>query len=147
MKVILLENIEKLGGQGSIVEVKDGFARNYLIPQRKALEATASNISFFKTKEEREKRKEERERQKFLKVAQELSKLSLTIPSQVKQDEEIFGSVTPQMIVLALKNEGYQIGKEAIIIDEPIKRLGIYKIKVKLYQDVSAELKVWVVKK
>ncbi|HEC69475.1 MAG TPA: 50S ribosomal protein L9 [Candidatus Omnitrophica bacterium] len=147
MKIILLEDIEKLGSTGEIVEVKDGFARNYLLPQAKALEATPENILIFQRKKEKEERNKEKQRQKALEFAEELSKISLTVACPAKENEELFGSVTPQMIVSALKEEGYEIDKDKIKIEEPIKKLGIYKVKIEIYPEVMAEVKLWVVKK
>ncbi len=147
MKIILLEDIKKLGSKGTVVEVKEGFARNYLIPQAKALEATQKNLSLLKRKEEREKKLREKEKKKALELAEKISKLSLTLPCPAKDNEELFGSVTPQMIVSSLKEEGYEVSKDAILLEESIKKLGIYKIKVKLHPEVISEFKLWVVKK
>jgi len=147
MKIILLEDIKKLGSRGEVVEVKDGFARNYLFPQAKALEATSENILIFQKKKEKEERKKEKQRQKALEFAEVLSKISLTVACPAKENEELFGSVTPQMIASALKEEGYEIDKDKIKIEEPIKRLGIYKVKVEVHPEVMAEVKLWVVKK
>lgn len=147
MKVILLENINKLGQRGALVEVKEGFARNYLIPQGKALEATKENLSFFKRKEEKERRVKEKEKKQALELAEKISKLSLTLACPAKDNEELYGSVTPQMIVSLLKEEGYEVSKDAVILEETIKKLGIYKVKVELYPEVVSEFKLWVVKK
>ena len=147
MKIILLKDIERLGNKGKVLDVKDGFARNYLLPQGEALPATDENIRMLKLGEEKEKRSKERDKKTAQKLAEEISKVSLTIACQAQDNEELFGSVNVQMIASALKEEGYDIDKESIILPEPIKKLGIYHIRLRLSSDVDAEFKVWIVKK
>jgi large subunit ribosomal protein L9 len=147
MKVILIQDVAKLGEQGEILEVKDGFARNFLLPQGKALEATDDNIRFLKIREDKGKKIQAKETQAAQDLAEKLSRLSLTLPCEAKANEELFGSVSSSMIAAGLKDEGYEIDKEKIILTEPIKRLGIYNLKIHLSSSVCAEVKIWVVKK
>jgi large subunit ribosomal protein L9 len=147
MKVILIQDMAKLGEQGEILEVKDGFARNFLLPQGKALEATDDNIRFLKIREDKGKKTQAKETQAAQDLAEKLSRLSLTLPCEAKANEELFGSVSSSMIAAGLKDEGYEIDKEKIILTEPIKRLGIYNLKIHLSSSVCAEVKIWVVKK
>ena len=147
MRVILTSDIEKLGTKGKILEVKDGFARNFLLPQGYALEASKDNIRLLEVRQNKEKKLQEKQDKVAQDLADKLSKISLTLACEAKANEELFGSVTSSMIAAGLKEEGHDIDKERIILDEPIKRLGIYNVKVKLSAGVDAEVKIWVVKK
>jgi len=147
MKVILLKDIKKLGQAGDIVEVKRGYARNFLIPNALALGYTKDNLRLFQNRKKKEEAEREKARAKAQSLAAALSKLSLTIPQRVKNEEEIYGSVTKTMVAQALREEGYDIAEDRIVLDEPIKKLGIFTLKVNLFPDVVGEVKVWVVKK
>jgi large subunit ribosomal protein L9 len=146
MKLILRENHEKLGKVGDVVVVKDGYARNYLLPRKIAFFATEGSLKIL----EEEKKQKGLKSQKDLKIAQKLSseieKVSLTIPMQVGEDDKLYGSVTSQMIADSLKENGYDIDKRKIEIEEPIKVLGIYSVSVKLHPEVISKVKVWVVR-
>ncbi len=146
MKVILRRDHETLGKIGDLVDVKNGYARNFLLPRGIAYTALKGNI---KALEEEKKSVEKRNLQE-LKAAEslstELETVSVTIPVQVGEEDKIFGTVTTQMITDALKDKGYEIDKRKIEIEEPIKALGIYSVSVKLYQNVNAKIKVWVVR-
>ncbi len=146
MKVILLEDVDKLGSKGESVEVKNGFARNYLMPAGIAEEATEANLASWKLREKKESRLLKQQKLKDKETAKELSKVSVTISAKAKNEEELFGSVNSKMISEALQAENYQVLPEKIILPEPIKRLGIYKIKVKVSSEVETEIKLWVVK-
>jgi large subunit ribosomal protein L9 len=146
MKVILRQNFDGLGQIGQVVDVKSGYARNYLIPRKLAYPALQGNIKAL----EEEKKNLEKKRVHELAAAEtfatELEKISVTIPVQVGEEDKIFGSVTNQMIADALKEKGYEIDRRKIEIEEPIKSLGIYGIEIKLHPSVSAKIKVWVVR-
>lgn len=146
MKVILRRDHETLGKIGDLVDVKNGYARNFLLPRGIAYAALKGNI---KALEEEKKSVEKRNLQE-LKAAEslsaELETVSVTIPVQVGEEDKIFGTVTAQMIADALKDKGYDIDKRKIEIEEPIKSLGIYGVSVKVYQNVNAKIKVWVVR-
>jgi large subunit ribosomal protein L9 len=147
IKIILLKTVEKLGKEGEVVEVKPGFARNYLIPKKIALKATKEN---FKKIEEIKKKKEqllEKERREFLNLKEKLEKISLTITVEVKEGDEIYGTVSEVQILKALKDEGIELGKGKIVLPEPIKKLGVYNLKVNLHPQVEGNIRVWVVKK
>ena len=145
MKVILRQNFEQLGQLGDIVEVKDGYARNYLIPKKIAYPATAG---YLKTLEE-EKKQLARRQQKELRTAEnlatELGKVSLTIPMKVGEEGKLFGAVTAQMIADHLSEKGFQVDKRKIILEDQIKSEGVYDVEVKLHSSVTAKVKVWVV--
>lgn len=148
MKIILVKDVKNLGSEGDILEVKDGYARNYLLPHGFAIDASEKNIK----KVEEIKRQVALKREKLLKEAEtlqkKLNKISVTIEASAGEEEKLFGSVTAEDIALSLKNQhDIQIDKHQIKIEEPIKKLGIYKISIHLIGEINAELKVWVVQK
>jgi len=147
MEVILIRDIDRLGKSNSIVNVKDGFARNFLIPNKLAIPLTPENIK----KLEQDKQNKLLQSEKVKKLAQDqvksLSSLSLTIPVLTLEDDRLYGSITAQDIAAGLKDEGIEIDKNSIILAEPIKNLGIYEVAVKLHPEVTTTLKVWIVKK
>ncbi len=146
MKVILRENFESLGQIGDLIDVKDGFARNYLLPRKIAYSAIKGNIRSLEEDKRNLAKKKEQEIRAAETLGGELEKVSVTIPVQVGEEDKIFGSVTSQMISDALKEKGYDIDKRKIEIDETIKSLGIYSITIKLHSSVNAKIKVWVVR-
>lgn len=146
MKVILRQNMESLGQIGDVVEVKSGYARNYLIPRKYAYAALKGNIQALEVEKKHLEMKRSQEIQAAEKLSAEIEKVSISIPVQVGEEDKIFGSVTTQMIADALKEKGYEIDKRKIDIEEPIKSLGIYSINVKVHTSVSAKVKVWVVR-
>ncbi|MCX6136901.1 MAG: 50S ribosomal protein L9 [Ignavibacteriales bacterium] len=146
MKVILRKDFEGLGIIGDVVVVKDGYARNYLIPRNIAYRATTSSLRAL----EEEKKQHSRQELKLLKdaekLAAEIEKVSLTIPMKVGEDDKLFGSVTSQMIADALAEKGFTIDKRHIELEEPIRTLGIFEIPVKIHSKTAAKAKVWVVR-
>lgn len=146
MKVILRKDYESLGKIGAVVEVKPGFARNYLFPNGIAYSALKGNLKALEEEKKVHVKKEQQELVKCEKLGAELEKVSVTIPVQVGEEDKIFGTVTNQMIADALTEKGYEIDKRKIEIEEPIKSLGIYGVNIKLHSAVSAKIKVWVVR-
>jgi large subunit ribosomal protein L9 len=147
VKVILKDDIKNLGACGDIIEVKGGYARNYLIPNNLA---TAATTGYLKSINEIKKQKELRDnkrRRDAEKLKDKLEKISITAEVQVGEEEKVFGSVTSANIVVLLKTQGFEIDKRLIHLEEPIKALGIYTIPIKLEKDVIANIKLWVVKK
>ncbi len=146
MKVILRQDFESLGKIGQVVDVKPGYARNYLFPRGLAYAALKGNINAL----EEEKKSVEKRNLQALKAAEvlaaELETVSVTISVQVGEEDKIFGTVTTQMIADALKEKGHDIDKRKIEIEEPIKALGIYGVSLKIHQNVNAKIKVWVVR-
>jgi large subunit ribosomal protein L9 len=146
MKVILRQDFETLGKIGQVVDVKNGYARNFLFPRGIAYAALKGNV---KALEEEKKSAEKRNLQEVKAaelLAAKLETVSVTIPVQVGEEDKIFGTVTTQMIADALKEKGYDIDKRKIEIEEPIKSLGIYGVSLKLHPSVNAKIKVWVVR-
>jgi len=146
MKVILRKDHDKLGTTGSVVDVKDGFARNYLIPRDLAFPASKGNMRSLQEEQKQAGRRGEKEKKSSEKIAAELEKVSVTLQVKVGEDEKLFGAVTSQMIAEALAEKQVNIDKRQIELEEPIKALGIYDVPVKLQQGVTAKVKVWVVR-
>ena len=146
MKVILRKNFEQLGQIGEIVDVKDGYSRNFLIPRQIAYPAHSGNLRVLEEEKKQLANKEAKDLEIANTLATELEKVSVTIPMKVGEDDKIFGSVTSKMIADALKDKGYDIDHRKIEIDDPIKSLGIYSVNVKLFHDVISVVKTWVVR-
>ncbi len=146
MKVILRKDIETLGNIGDIVDVKEGYARNFLIPRKIAYTALSGNLRALEDEKKSIARKSEKELNAAENVSTKLEKVSVTIPVQVGEEDKIFGSVTTQMIAEALKEKDFDIDKRKIEIEESIKTLGIYNVNVKLHSNINASIKVWVVR-
>ncbi|OGQ40206.1 MAG: 50S ribosomal protein L9 [Deltaproteobacteria bacterium RIFCSPLOWO2_01_44_7] len=146
MEVILKEDVKTLGKAGEIVKVKPGFARNFLLPQGKAVKADRSNLKEL----EHHKKAGEARQTKLKKQADDLgvkiSLLSVTIKREVGEGDKLFGSVTSKDIADALRSESILIDKKMIQLASPIKELGVFDIPVKLHAEVTANLKVWAVK-
>jgi len=147
MKVILLEDIDRLGKMGEIVAVKEGYARNFLIPKNKAKPATPGNLKMLQALNKKKAAEEAKILEAAKAVADKISRLSLTIGAQAGEEEKLFGSVSNEMIAEALAEEGINIDKREIVLDEPIKKLGVYQVTVKVHPEVKANLRVWVIKK
>lgn len=147
MKIILKENVEKLGKSGEVKEVKDGYARNYLIPRGLALIASKKNLKFYEEQKELNSRRQEKQKQAARGLAEKLSNASCTIAADVGPDEKLYGSVTSADIAEAFAKEGVSLDKRQIILEGPIKKTGVFKIPVHLHPEVKTEVKVWVVKK
>ncbi len=147
MKLVLRKNVEGLGAPGDIVDVKPGYARNFLMPEGLAYAATDG----FVKQVEIEKRKAallmEQEAEEAKALAEKMSSVSLTIPVEAGEGGKMFGSVTSMDISKALAEEGCEVDRHDIMLDEPIKELGVYTVRVKLHREVTAEIKVWVVEK
>jgi large subunit ribosomal protein L9 len=146
MKVILRKAHENLGQVGAVVEVKDGFARNFLIPKGIAYAANNGSIRALEEEKKQATRRQSKEHKASEKLAGELEKVSITLQMKVGEDEKLFGAVTSQMVADALKEKGFEIDKRIIDLEEPIKALGIYNVGVKLSQSVTGTVKVWVVR-
>ncbi len=144
MKVILSEDVENVGTMGSTVQVADGFARNYLIPRRLAVQADSASAKQIEHELAIIKRKEERLRAELTKVSREIEKLTIEIQMRAGEEEKLFGSVTTSMIAEKLEEKGHAVDRKKIALSEPIKALGIYSVPVKLGCGVEATIKVWV---
>jgi large subunit ribosomal protein L9 len=147
MKVILKDDLEELGTAGDVVEVADGYGRNYLLPRKLAVAATKGNLrSIDEIKKQKQFRDNKRKRDAE-KIKDKLEKLSLTAEVQTGEEDRVFGSVTASTVASLLEDQGFEIDRRKIELVEPIKALGVYTIDVKLASDVIAGIKLWVVKK
>lgn len=146
MKVILREDVANLGTAGTIVQVADGYARNFLLPRNFAIPATGNNLKQF----EHEKRVMEAKRAKRKKEAEtlkgKLERISCSISKKVGEQDKLYGSVTTLDIEKAFNAEGFNIDKKDILLTEPIKALGVYTVPIRVFEDVIANTKVWVVR-
>ncbi|MBI4401609.1 MAG: 50S ribosomal protein L9 [Nitrospirae bacterium] len=147
MKVILQENVEGVGHLGDLLNVSDGFARNYLLPRGKALEANPRNVKAFEHAKRVMAEKVKKEKMEIEALAKKISAVSLTIAAQVGKDDKLFGSVTVKDIAEGLAEHGLTVDRRKIQLAQPIKELGTVAVPVKLHRDVTASVSVHVVKK
>ncbi len=139
--------MEKLGKEGEVIGVKDGYARNFLLPKGWVYSATISNIKLLEVEKKRKRKKEEKEKEEARTLAEKIRKISCTIAARVGEKERLFGSVTKEEVITALsKEQGIKLEKQSVLLSEPIKRLGVYKIPLRLAPGIESELKVWVIK-
>jgi large subunit ribosomal protein L9 len=146
MKVILKEDVEHLGKMGTLVEVKDGFARNFLIPNKKAVLATDRNTRELEHERKVIEIKLKKIRKEAEGLAERIQALTLHIPVQAGEEDKLFGSVTTQDIADALLKESITVDKKKIVLEKPIKELGIFPVPVRLQADVLANIRVSVEK-
>lgn len=148
MKVVLLENIKKLGKKDEIVEVSDGYARNVLIAKGQALAATADNLNNLKLKNKNEEKKDENLRKIANENKNTLEKDKVVVGIKAGANGKTFGSITSKEIVDAINNEfRIEIDKKDVLLDESIKNVGTYDVRVKLYKDIVAVVKLEVKEK
>lgn len=146
MKVILRQDYESLGKVGDIINVKSGYARNFLLPKKIAMLVTKENLKILEQEKRQESIKASKEKISAEKLAKELEKVSLTASVAVGGEDRLFGSVTAQTVSDLLKEKGHDIDKKKILLEDPIKELGIYTVNIKLHPEVEGKVKVWVVK-
>jgi large subunit ribosomal protein L9 len=146
MQIVLKEDIDKLGRRGEVVKVANGYARNYLLPLGKALPATPGNLKVIEREKRRYVVRQTKEKEENETLSRRIQALSLTLVRKVGESDVLYGSVTSGDIAEALSKEGVVVDKRRIQLAEPIKSLGIYTIPVRLHPEVTAEVKVWVVK-
>ena len=147
MKVILVEDVKSIGAMGDIIDVKDGFARNFLFPKKLARVAIGSSLKIIEDIKKKKVIAVLKERKEADGLKAKISGLSLTITVEAGDDDKLFGSVTSQDVANSFEQEGLSIDKKKIMLEEHIKKLGVYQIPIKLHPEVTAEVKVWVVKK
>jgi large subunit ribosomal protein L9 len=142
MDVILLERVEKLGAIGDVVKVKDGFARNYLLPNKKALRANDANKKVFEANRARIESDNASRRADAEKDAKNYENASVTLIRQASNTGQLYGSVAVRDLVEALETEGHKVLKSQVVLDKPIKAIGVYEVKVALHPEVSVAVKV-----
>jgi len=145
MQVILLEDVPALGKAGDTVKVSEGYGRNYLVPQKKAILATEKSIKVLEHQKREVQQRMGKVKKDVERVAEQIEKLSCTFAKTVGESGKLFGSVTSMEIESYLKENGIDVDRKKILMEEPIKNLGMYTIPIKLHPEVTAHLKVWVV--
>jgi len=146
MEVILREDIDKLGTRGQLVKVASGYARNFLLPKRMAVPATAANKKIVEQERQAYLRKEAKLASEATDLGKMLGAVSITIHQKAGENDQLFGSVTSKDIAEALEKQGYTVERRKIALEEPIKTLGEFKVPVKLHREVTAEITVTVAK-
>ena len=146
MDVILLKPVEPLGPEGAVVKVKPGFARNYLLPQGLAVPATAQQLKAAEARLRQQQQKTERIKAQADTLKQKLEGRSLTLKLSLGEGDKPFGAITAHEVLDALTREGFELEKHAVHLEEPIKSLGIFELPIRLHPEVTATLKLWVVK-
>ena len=142
MEIILLERVEKLGAIGDIVTVKDGFARNYLLPNKKALRSNAANKRVFEASKARIVAENEAKRGEAQTASKDIDGRSVTLIRQASNTGQLYGSVAVRDIVEALEADGAKVGKNQVVLTKPIKAIGLYEVRVQLHPEVAVMVKV-----
>ena len=145
MKIILTQEMHDLGLEGDVVDVANGYARNYLIPKGIALEASEQNIKLMETKRKKIEVKRFEAKEEAEKIKERIAEVEITISQKVGEEDKLYGSVTSMDIASHLEQQGITIDRRKIVLDKPIKTLGEYEIPVKLYPEVTGSIKVVVI--
>jgi len=146
MKVILKEDVKGLGAAGDVKEVKKGYAENFLISRNLALMANDKNMKVYGDFKRSQAKKQEKEKETLRQVADQIAALTCNITAQAGEDEKLYGSVTAGDIADAMKKLGVEVDKRKIVLEEPIKKTGVYSVPVHLAPEIEATLKLWVIK-
>ncbi len=146
MKVILTENIASLGEIGEVVNVAPGYARNFLLPKGIALEATGKNVRELEHKKRVLAMKREKVRQEMMSLAEKLNQVRLVMRRKVSEEEKLYGSVSPSDITAALAEQGFEIQRKDLLLEQPIKQIGEFTVPVRVHAQISANIKLVVEK-
>ena len=144
MQIILREDVEKLGTRGQMVKVANGYARNFLIPSKKAVAATASNVKIVEQERQAALRRDAKEKDSAEELGKLMAGVSIVSVQKAGEADQLFGSVTSKDIADMLEKQGYNIDRKKIMLEAPIKTLGEHKIAIKLYRDVVTEITLMV---
>jgi large subunit ribosomal protein L9 len=147
MQVILLEDVGGVGGRGDTVKVSPGYARNYLIPNKLAIVAGGAGAKIFAETERQRASRDTKHRRHAEQIAKQFDGVSVHIQVEVGEEDRLFGSVTSADIAERLAQQGFEVDKRKILLEEPLKQLGVYTVPVKLAPEVEGKIKVWVEKK
>ena len=142
MEIILLEKIERLGQMGDIVNVKNGYARNYLLPQKKALRKTKDNMALFEAKRKEYEAYNQKLKAEAEALAEKMNNLSVVIIRQAAETGQLYGSVTIRDIAVAVKEAGFDVERRLVYLERPIKDLGVYQVKINLHPEISQTILV-----
>jgi len=146
MELILREDVQGLGTRGDVVKVAAGYARNYLLPKGLAVLATDTQKRVLEKETKLREMRDEKMKSNLSAIAEKMSDFSTTIVVQAGEEDKLYGSVTAHDIAEAIKNQGFEVDQKQVMLDEPIKKLGIYTVPVKLHREIEVSVKVWVVK-
>lgn len=146
MEILLLKRIDSLGMEGDVVKVANGYARNFLIPSKQAVKVTSATKKLQEQIKQKRILKAQSELDEAQALADRIANISLTIPVKVGEEEKLYGSVTRKDLAELIKKEGVQIDRRHIMLEDPIRSLGVYSIKIDLHPEVKGNLKLWVVK-
>ncbi len=147
MEIILSKSIEKLGRVGDVVKVKDGFARNYLLPKNLGVAATPGNIKKIAQLKAKEAALYQEHKKEAQALAEKISKVSITVAVEVNDLEKLYGAVTETEILKGLEQEGYTFERSQLVIEKPVEELGIFEIGINLHPEVKGKFRLWVTKK
>lgn len=147
MQVILTVDVPSLGRAGEIVDVREGYGRNFLLPQKKAVLADPKNIRMLEHQKQVVTAKQTKLKRHAQELLDKLANTSITIARDAGEDDKLFGSVTTKDIADSLRREGFEIDRHFIHLNAPIKNMGVFEVPVKLHAEVQGNIKVWVVKK
>jgi large subunit ribosomal protein L9 len=146
MQVILKQKIQGLGDRGDVVKVKEGYARNFLFPKRLALPSTPSQRRVLEEESRLHVVRDDKLKQSVQALAEKMKGLSCTIVVQAGEEDKLYGSVTGNDIAKAVSDQGFAIDHKQVVLEEPIKKLGVYSVSVRLHREVEVPVKIWVVK-
>jgi large subunit ribosomal protein L9 len=146
MEIILTTTVEGLGNRGEIVKVKDGYARNYLLPRKLALPATAAMKKVMNEENKLQDIRDDKIKRSIIEKAEKMKDISVTIVVQAGEEDKLYGSVSEYDIARAVTEQGYEIDHNMVILEEHLKVLGVYTVPVRLHKEVEVPVKVWVVK-
>ena len=146
MELILREDVQGLGTRGDVVNVAAGYARNFLLPRGLAVLATDTQKRVLEKETKLRELRDEKMKSNLSAIAEKMSDISTTIVVQAGEEDKLYGSVTAHDIAEAIKNQGFEVDQKQVMLDEPIKKLGIYTVPVKLHREIEVSVKVWVVK-
>jgi large subunit ribosomal protein L9 len=146
MEIILVEDVSGLGDKGSVVQVKPGYARNYLLPRKLAIKATANGANLFRELERQHQVQEDKRLVHAREEAARLNGVEVNIAAAANEEDTLFGSVTEADVAQALLHAGHKVDRHKIVLEEHLKQLGKYDVTVRIYGDVTATVKVWVVR-
>jgi large subunit ribosomal protein L9 len=147
MEVILSQDVTKLGSVGAVLKVKDGYARNYLIPNKLACKATPSNLRQIEKRQKMQQAQDDEKKNEAEALAEKLSKISPTVNVEVNDLDKLYGAISETEIISAIEVEGHEVDKKDLVIEKPIEELGIFEIGVTLHPEVTAKIRLWVTKK
>jgi large subunit ribosomal protein L9 len=146
MEIILTTAVEGLGERGDVVRVKDGFARNYLLPRKLALPATGAMKKVMNEENKLREIRDDKEKRTVLETAGKMKDISVTIVVQAGEEDKLYGSVGAYDIARAIAEQGFEVDHNMVVLEEHIKTLGVYTVPVRLHREVEVPVKVWVVK-